>query len=82
MFFSSKQLYPRVTPNGVTLDKVIQPGVEKVDGTIFGIIAGDEESYEVFKEIFDPMIEEKHLGFKPTDKHPAPELDPSKLESG
>lgn len=34
-----------------------------------GCIAGDEESYEVFKDLFDPVISDRHGGYKPTDKH-------------
>lgn len=34
-----------------------------------GCIAGDEESYEVFKGLFDPVISDRHGGYKPTDKH-------------
>lgn len=32
-------------------------------------MAGDEETYEVFKELLDPVIEDRHGGYKPTDKH-------------
>lgn len=34
-----------------------------------GCVAGDEESYEVFKDLFDPIISDRHSGYKPTDKH-------------
>lgn len=34
-----------------------------------GCVAGDEESYEVFKDLFDPVISDRHGGYKPTDKH-------------
>lgn len=34
-----------------------------------GCVAGDEESYEVFSELFDPVIEARHNGYKKTDKH-------------
>lgn len=34
-----------------------------------GCVAGDEESYDVFKELFDPVIEDRHGGYKPTDQH-------------
>lgn len=37
----------------------------------FGIYAPDAEAYSLFSEIFDPMIEDYHTGFKRTDKHPA-----------
>jgi len=71
--------YKKVTPNGVTLDKVIQPACDNT-GRIMGLIAGDEESYETFKEIFDAIIDDKHQGFGPGEKHPAPDLDASKLK--
>merc|ERR1719391_1926760 len=35
-----------------------------------GCVAGDEESYEVFKDLFDPIISDRHGGYKPTDRHP------------
>lgn len=34
-----------------------------------GCVAGDEESYEVFKDLLDPIISDRHSGYKPTDKH-------------
>lgn len=34
-----------------------------------GCVAGDEESYEVFRDLFDPIISDRHGGYKPTDKH-------------
>merc|ERR1719460_2295189 len=35
-----------------------------------GMTAGDEESYEVFKELFDPVIAIRHNGYKADAKHP------------
>lgn len=35
-----------------------------------GIYAPDPEAYEVFKAIFNPIIQDYHLGFKKNDKHP------------
>jgi creatine kinase len=34
------------------------------------MVAGDEESYEVFKELFDPVISARHNGYGATAKHP------------
>ncbi|KAK2194003.1 hypothetical protein NP493_3g01064 [Ridgeia piscesae] len=76
-----ERLFDKVTPNGVTLDKCIQPSVDYT-GKICGLVAGDEESYETFKELFDAVIDEKHLGFGPNDKQPAPELEPENLTGG
>ena len=46
-----------------------------------GCVAGDEESYEVFADLLDPVIELRHGGFKKTDKHKT-DLDASKLKGG
>jgi len=75
------RLHKLVTPNGVTVDKCIQPSVDN-NGRIIGLVAGDPESYEVFKELFDAVINEKHGGFGPDAKHPPPDLDASKLKGG
>lgn len=76
-----ERLYKKATSNGVTLDKCIQPSVDNT-GKIIGLVAGDEESYEVFKELFDAVIDDRHKGFAATDKHPSPELDESNLVGG
>ena len=34
-------------------------------------------SLQYFKSLFDPVIDEKHLGFGPSEKHPHPELEPA-----
>lgn len=44
-----------------------------------GCVAGDEESYDVFAELFDPVIEARHNGYKKTDMHKT-DLDPSHLK--
>lgn len=44
-----------------------------------GCVAGDEESYEVFKELFDPIIEDRHGGYKPGDEHKT-DLNPDNLQ--
>jgi creatine kinase len=53
------ELKDRATSNGVTLVKCIKTGVDLPNSKV-GIIAGDEESYQEFKEIFDPVIEKCH----------------------
>ncbi|XP_012543874.1 arginine kinase isoform X4 [Bombyx mori] len=57
------------TSFGSTLLDCIQSGVENLDSGV-GIYAPDAESYSVFAELFDPIIEDYHNGFKKTDKHP------------
>jgi len=76
-----EKLFDKRTPNGVTVDKCIQPSVDN-SGSIIGLVAGDPESYEVFKELFDAVINEKHGGFGPSDKHPAPDLNAEALVGG
>ncbi|XP_045775882.1 arginine kinase isoform X2 [Maniola jurtina] len=57
------------TSFGSTLLDCIQSGVENLDSGV-GIYAPDAEAYSVFAELFDPIIEDYHTGFKKTDKHP------------
>lgn len=63
------QLKTRKTNLGATLLDVIQSGVENPDSGV-GIYAPDAESYTVFADLFDPIIEDYHGGFKKSDKHP------------
>lgn len=37
-----------------------------------GIYAPDADAYKVFADLFDPIIEDYHVGFKETDKHLPP----------
>jgi len=76
-----ERLFDKRTPNGVTLDKCIQPSVDNT-GRIIGLVAGDPESYDVFAELFDAVINEKHGGFSASDNHPPPDLDATKLNGG
>lgn len=55
---------------GATLLDVVQSGMENLDSGV-GLYAPDAESYTVFENLFNPVIEEYHFGFKATDKHPA-----------
>uniref|UniRef100_A0A182MLL4 arginine kinase n=1 Tax=Anopheles culicifacies TaxID=139723 RepID=A0A182MLL4_9DIPT len=58
------------TSFGSTLLDCVQSGFENPDSGV-GIYAPDAESYTVFADLFDPIIEDYHKGFKKTDKHPA-----------
>lgn len=44
-----------------------------------GCVAGDEESYTDFADLFDPVIEARHKGYKKTDKHKT-DMDPEHLK--
>uniref|UniRef100_A0A8D3E5V6 Creatine kinase U-type, mitochondrial n=1 Tax=Scophthalmus maximus TaxID=52904 RepID=A0A8D3E5V6_SCOMX len=79
------KLCDKATPNGYTLDQAIQTGVDNPGHPFIktvGMVAGDEESYEVFADLLDPVIKERHNGYDPsTMKHPT-DLDASKVQSG
>jgi len=73
------------TPNGITLDQCIQTGVDNVGHpfiTIVGAVAGDEESYETFKDLFYPIIKERHDGYDPEYMTHPIDLDASKIKNG
>jgi protein-arginine kinase len=63
----------RKTKLGATLWDVIQSGVKNLDSGV-GIYAPDAEAYTLFKELFNPVIQDYHNGFKPTDKQPPTDL--------
>ncbi|XP_035466310.1 creatine kinase, brain a isoform X1 [Scophthalmus maximus] len=75
-------LRSKQTPSGFTLDDVIQTGIDNPGHPFImtvGCVAGDEETYEVFKELLDPVIEDRHGGYKPSDKHKT-DLNPDNLK--
>ncbi|XP_053357934.1 creatine kinase B-type-like isoform X2 [Clarias gariepinus] len=67
-----ERLRSKQTPSGFTVDDVIQTGVDN---------PGDEETYEVFRELLDRVIKDRHGGYKPTDKHKT-DLNPDNLKGG
>ncbi|CAJ0583855.1 unnamed protein product, partial [Mesorhabditis spiculigera] len=71
-------LKERKTALGANLLDVIQSGVANLDSGV-GVYAPDAESYTTFKELFDPIIEEYHNGFKPDQKQPDTDLGESKV---
>lgn len=56
---------------------VIQSGLVNPDSNV-GLYAADQQAYDVFKDLFDPVIEEYHGDFKHDDVHP--QLDWGKPE--
>uniref|UniRef100_A0A8C9T9Z0 creatine kinase n=1 Tax=Scleropages formosus TaxID=113540 RepID=A0A8C9T9Z0_SCLFO len=79
-----ERLRDKETSSGFTLDDVIQTGVDNPGHPFImtvGCVAGDEETYDVFKELLDPVIEDRHGGYKPTDKHKT-DLNPENLQGG
>lgn len=67
------KLKPLKTAMGASLLDVCQSGFENLDSGV-GIYAPDAESYTLFADLFNPIIDEYHGGFSSTDKHPASEF--------
>lgn len=63
------KLKTKKTAMNATLLDVVQSGFENLDSGV-GIYAPDAESYTLFADLFNSIIEDYHGGFKPTDKHP------------
>lgn len=66
------QLYARLrrraTGAGVPLAACLKPGIDHSSGA--GLVAGDEECYEVFRDLFGPVIRRINDGFLPTVPQP------------
>lgn len=81
------QLYAKYrdvsTPSGFLLDYAIQTGIDNLHPNMktVGILAGDEESFAVWAELFDPIIADRHNGY-PADFKQKADVDFSKLTAG
>merc|ERR1719316_1854249 len=67
------KLKNRKTASGVTLAHCIKTGVDNPGPPhikTVGATAGDEESYTTFKELFDPIISDRHNGYGVDAKQP------------
>jgi len=71
------QLKDKRTKLGATLWDVIQSGVANLDSGV-GVYAPDAEAYTLFKPLFDPIIQDYHNGFSPSQKQPATDLGEGK----
>ena len=60
-------LIDKKTKLGYSLSQAIKSGLINTDSSI-GVYAGDKESYEVFKELFNPIIKDYH-NFTENNKH-------------
>ena len=81
----TKEVYDKLkdlkTKSGFTLDDCIATGVDNPGHPFIytvGCVAGDEECYELFAELFDPVIEGRHNGYTKDKKHNT-DLDNTKL---
>ncbi|KAM3855760.1 creatine kinase B-type isoform 1-T2 [Vipera latastei] len=78
------KLRNKQTSSGFTVDDCIQTGVDNPGHPFIktvGCVAGDEDSYFTFCELFDPVIEDRHGGYKPTDQHKT-DLNADNLKGG
>jgi len=77
----TQELYEKnmnlIGPRGYTFDQAIQCGLDGKGGTGVGI--PDEESYYLWKEFYDKMIDSRH-NFPPGAKHIS-DLDYTKIDS-
>lgn len=75
-------LKEKKTSLDVGLAKCIKTGMDNKGHPFIktvGLVGGDEESYTVFKELFDPVISERHNGYAPDAIHPT-NLDLDQVE--
>ncbi|KAG5897003.1 hypothetical protein JTB14_010755 [Gonioctena quinquepunctata] len=63
------KLKTKKTSFGSSLLDCVQSGFENPDSGV-GIYAADPEAYVLFEDIFNPVIEDYHEGFRKSSKHP------------
>lgn len=71
------------TKNGVPFAKCIKTGMDNKGHPMIklcGAVAGDEESWTEFKDMFDGVIAKRHSGYPPDGKHVS-DLDWNKLST-
>jgi creatine kinase len=77
-----EKLKTRRTKSGVSLAKVIKPGIDNKGHAMIkttGVVAGDEETYTMFSDLLDPIINLRHGGFSEDARHTT-DLDFSKVD--
>merc|ERR1711934_172969 len=75
------RLKKRATISGTTFAECMKTGVDNPGHPhikTVGVVACDEECYEVFAELFDPVISDRHGGYGPDAKQPT-NMDINKL---
>eukprot|EP00929_Paragymnodinium_shiwhaense_P000002 TRINITY_DN0_c0_g1_i2.p1 TRINITY_DN0_c0_g1~~TRINITY_DN0_c0_g1_i2.p1 ORF type:complete len:1732 (-),score=420.09 TRINITY_DN0_c0_g1_i2:219-5315(-) len=74
MFKKNGNLYQslrdRQTMKGVNLAMCIKPGMDSPDSNALGLVAGDEECYETFRDVFDKVLQERYNEFQPSMQQP------------
>jgi creatine kinase len=83
------RLKDRRTASGVSLARCLKPGVDSTGHPMIrtvGIVAGDAECYDVFDDLFRPVIAARHVGYvgyldkQPDIRHPTV-LDVSQVDA-
>jgi creatine kinase len=77
------KLKDRTTKLGVNLGHCIKTGIDNKGHPMIktcGLVAGDEESWTLFKEIMDPVVSARHGGYAPDARHPT-DMNPANLSS-
>merc|ERR1712003_398825 len=75
------KLKTKNTKLGVTFGHCIKTGVDNPGHPMIktvGAVAGDEESYELFADLMDPVISARHNGYAADAKHPT-DMNPDNL---
>jgi len=75
------ELKNKKTSMGVNLGHCIKTGIDNKGHPHIktcGIVAGDEESWTLFAPLFDHVIDKRHGGYKPWDRHPT-DMNPDNL---
>merc|ERR1712076_360104 len=78
-----EKLKGKTTKLGVNLGHCIKTGVDNPGHPMIktvGLVAGDEESYELFAELMDPVISARHNGYAADAKHPT-DMNPANLST-
>jgi len=77
------KLKGKTTSLGVNIGHCIKTGIDNPGHPMIktvGMVAGDEESYELFAELFDPVISNRHNGYAADAKHPT-DMNPDNLST-
>ncbi|XP_052100442.1 creatine kinase B-type-like [Mytilus californianus] len=76
VLWSNSDLYEKLrdkkTSLGVSFIQCIKTGIDHPSHPHIktcGIVAGDEESYQMFADVFDPVINRRHDGYLPFAQH-------------
>lgn len=64
------RLKTKKTSFGSSLLDCCRSGFENPESLV-GLYAADPECYSLFADLFDPLIDDYHKGFKKSDRHPA-----------